>query len=362
MQSIIYIYTRTGTNPIMQIFDGMNLSLSSKTNEISTASFDIPLYRPDGSIHPSLKDITYLAKMNRVKIAMNISGVESVQFDGYISSVSDGPTSTKVILSDYLGILESRIITTDVTFSNVSVSSILTSIFSTMNSIDPTGLSISSSITDMVTKTYTAGQSIMEIIQDLAQGGYHYIMRWIVLSMDTIVGIDRSTGASYIEFRYDYREARSRNISDFTMDSNVRNIQNSISAKPSTGTLVNASDTTSISTYGRREEMISANGTISDEVSKYLVEHKDDTVEISITPTTYDYSLANAGDIVKVMIDRGDARGKYSGTMRIVSKEYTTQGDLPSVVFSLSSSKIRTPNILEKLKRMNDDIKSLKTL
>lgn len=52
--------------------------------------------------------------------------------------------------------------------------------------------------------------------------------------MDTTVGVDRSIGASYVEFRYDYREARSRNISDFTMDSNVKNIQNAISAKPTT--------------------------------------------------------------------------------------------------------------------------------
>lgn len=40
--------------------------------------------------------------------------------------------------------------------------------------------------------------------------------------------------------------------------------------------------------------MISANGTLSTEVAKYLAEHKDDTTEISITPTTYDYSFANA--------------------------------------------------------------------
>jgi hypothetical protein len=347
---------------VMQVFDAMNLSLSSKTNEISTASFDIPLYQRNGSIHPSLVNIATLAKMNRVKIAMNISWVESTQFDGYISSISDGPTSTKVTLSDYLGVLESRIITADITFTGVSVSSILTSLFATMNATDPTGISVTSSIADLVTKTYTAGQSLMDIVQDLAQGGYQYIMRGLVFAMDTTVWVDRSTGSSYIEFRYDYREARSRNISDFTMDSNVKNIQNAISAKPTTGALVNASDATSISTYGRREEMISANGTLATEVAKYLAEHKDDTTEISITPTTYDYSLANSGDIVKVTIDRGDARGKYSGTMRIVSKEYTTQGDLPSVIFSLSSSKIRTPNILEVLKAMNDDIKNLKTL
>jgi hypothetical protein len=71
--------------------------------------------------------------------------------------------------------------------------------------------------------------------------------------------------------------------------------------------------------------MISANGTLATETAKYLSEHKEDTTEISITPTTYDYSLANSGDIVKVTIDRGDARGKYNGTMRIVSKEYITQ-------------------------------------
>lgn len=103
--------------------------------------------------------------------------METTQFDGYISSVSDGPTSTKVTLSDYLGILESRIITADVTYTGVTVISILTSLFATMNASNATGLSVSSSITDFVTKTYTAGQSLLDIIQDLAQGGYQYIMK-----------------------------------------------------------------------------------------------------------------------------------------------------------------------------------------
>lgn len=44
MQTIIYIYTRTGTTPILQIFDALELSISEKISEISTATFKIPLY------------------------------------------------------------------------------------------------------------------------------------------------------------------------------------------------------------------------------------------------------------------------------------------------------------------------------
>lgn len=71
--------------------------------------------------------------------------------------------------------------------------------------------------------------------------------------------------------------------------------------------------------------MISANGDLTAETAKYLAEHKEDTKEISVTPISYDFSLVNPGDIVKVSIDRGDARGKFEGNMTVTGKEYITQ-------------------------------------
>lgn len=75
--------------------------------------------------------------------------------------------------------------------------------------------------------------------------------------------------------------------------------------------MLSSSDATSIAAYGRQEEFISVNGDVTSETSKYLADHKDDTIEISITPSSRDFSIANIGDKVWVYIDRGDARGKY---------------------------------------------------
>lgn len=141
----------------------------------------------------------------------------------------------------------------------------------------------------------------------------------------------------------------------------MRNIKNAIYAKNTGGTVLSSSDATSITAYGRQEEFISVNGDVTSETSKYLLEHKDDTIEISITPSSRDFSLANVGDKVWVYIDRGDVRGKYEGAMVVQSKEYI-DGDLPEVRYGFSTSKIRTPTIPEKIKMMANDIQVLKNI
>ena len=360
MQSVIYIYSRNGLSPILQVFDAMNLSMSAKINEVWTASFDIPLYQPNGNIHDALLDTAYLEKMNRVKISLISENIETIQFEGYISGITESATSTHVIVSDYIGVLESRIILSDMNFNSVSVSDVLTSIFSTINGTDNTGIIPSSNTADIISKSYSAGETMLSIMQDLVQWGYSFMMDNSILKFWVNIGKDRTSGPEFVEFRYDFRESRSRTIADFSIESNVQNIINSVSA--TNGTIVTSSDSPSIAAYGRRESMISANGDLTAETAKYLAEHKEDTKEISVTPISYDFSLVNPGDIVKVSIDRGDARGKFEGNMTVTGKEYITQWDLPAVSFTLSSSKIRTPNILEKLKKMSDDIQKLKTL
>ena len=358
--NIVYIYTRTGTSPIMQIFDTLNISITSKLSEIGRAEFDIPVVKKDGSIHEALQDISILQKMNRVKIGFLREWVETIVFDGYITNINDSALSTHVICSDRMMLLEQRMLLADTPY-NTGLSSILSNLFSVMNGIENTGLSVSSTITTTTTKDYSAGQKIFDILKDLSNGWYQFGISWDTVYLDTFIWVDRSTWSDRVEFIYVYNQARARTIEDFSFSSDVRNIKNAIYGKNTGGSVLSSTDSTSISAYGRQEEFISVNGDVTSETSKYLAEHKDDTIEISISPSSRDFSLANVGDKVWVYIDRGDVRGKYEGALVVQSKEYI-DGDLPEIKYGFSTSKIRTPTILEKIKMMANDIQVIKNI
>lgn len=361
MKTIIYIYTKDGVDPILQIFDAVHLSMSAKTNEVSSASFSIPVWKNDGTVHPALQNDAFLMKWNRVVISTLDGNTEKVQYEGHISGVRDGTTSTMITVSDRLGMIEKRMILEDKIYTTTSLSGILVDIFNHINAVHDTGISVSCNVSSIVPKEFIAGQYILDILTDLAQGWYQYVIRWETLYFWDIVGEDKSTWPGTVELQWDYKDSRNRNITDFSFDSESSNISNAIYAKPSGwGSMVSAIDNDSILAYWRREELISANGNLTEETSKYLAIHKDDTIELFVNPSINDYAIVNAWDIVRVSIDRGDARWKYNWTMQVVGKEYSMQWDLPNITLSLSSSKIRTPNILEKLKKMDADIKKLK--
>lgn len=363
MQSILYIYDKTWTSIIAQVFDSINLSIILKLSDIWSAEFDIPVVKKDWSIHEALQDISILKKKNRIKIWFFRDGIETIVFDGIIANITDSALATHVICEDRLHILkEDRKIIEDLSYTSKSISFIVSDIFSRINTTEDTWLTVSCVISDVqLQKDYSAGQSVFDILQDLSEGWYQFGISWDIVYLDSFIWVDRSIGTDRVELLYEYNQARSRSIEDFSFSSDVRNIKNAIYAKNTWGTIISSTDSASITEYYRKEDFISVNWDVASETSKYLTEHKDDTIEISIIPTSRDFSLANVGDKVWVHIDRGDVRCQYDGTMIVQSKEFI-DSDLPEVKYWFSTSKIRTPTILEKIKTMADDIKILKNI
>ena len=362
MQSVVYIYTRTGTTPIYQLFDPMNLSISRKLSEISTAQFDITVFDEVGKLSWVLVDPTYIVEKNRIKIGVIHNGIETIEFDGYITSISDTPMSTHIICSDLLHLLDERMILIDTTVSGVLGGSVA-SILSTINTLENTGITVAtSSLTQTYAKTYTAFTKVIDIIKDLAdQGGGNQIFFYVqggVLYFDSVIGSDLS---ATVEFNYEYRDSYYRSIETFSFESDIKAVENAVYTKNTSNVVSSASDSASIAQYGRIENGISlgTGTTPAIEVANALAKTKDITRTISITPTTTSYSLANPGDIVRVYIDRGDIRGQYNGTMRVTGKEYVA-GDIPQIQYTLSNSQVKSLTILDKIGEMNSYIERIK--
>lgn len=361
MQHIIYIYSREWTTPILQIFDALNIGMSVRASDISTATFTVPLYTAQGTIHTALSDIRYLAKRNRVIITKFSNNEEIVQYEGYISGTEDIETSCQVTCSDMVALLEARSIPQDLTYTQKSIASILTDVLGIINGISQTGLTLDNNLpAELVSRKFSAGQYALSIFQDLTKWGYSFIIRDRKIYFGKNIWKDRSTGGNFREFRYDWRDGIWRNIANFRFFSDVKNIRNAVFTKNSAGVLYSAIDAWSISEYGRLDETITieTNDNVQSELQKYLTEHKYDTIELEVTPSAQDFTLVDIWDTVKVYIDRWDARAKYDGTMTVTAKDYTESG----ITFSLSSTKIKTQNILEHILKLDREIQKIKSL
>lgn len=356
----VYIYDKTGEYQFLQFFDAENLSINLKLSDVGYAEFNIPVITKKGGIHDALSDIAYLAKMNRVKIWRFNDWVENIIFEGYIANVKDETLSTHVICATSMIRFEERMLLADLTI-NASISSILNTILTTINATEDTWITVNCTVNTVASKQYSAWEYMLDILKDLSDGGYQFDIRDNVLYFWESIGVDRSMWDDRVEFLYEYNQGRTRNIDDFSFTGDIRNIKNAVYSKNTGGTVIWSFDTESIESYFRQEEFISVNGDVASETSKYLADHKNDTVEISIMPSVKDFSLADIWDIVWIHIDRGDARGKYIGSAVVQTKEFI-DGDLPEIKFWFSTSNIRTPTILEKIKMMSDEIRNLKNI
>lgn len=361
MQTIIYIYTRTGTTPILQIFDALELSISEKISDISTATFKIPLYTSEWKIHEALTNISYLHKKNKIKIAFLDKNGEKEVFSGVISGITDTEIHTEVRCSDDVLELSERIIHEDENHPWRSIENIIRGVFGRISAVSPLWFFLDENFpTEVVHKKFSAGNNFLAILKDLAGEKYVFSIKNKQLFFGENIGEDLSTGENFVEFRSDFRETFGRNISSFTFFSDVKNIKNAVFGKNSAGVKFYDKNDASIAEFGRIEGTVTKENNLSVEASvkRYLEMNKDDKIEMTIVPKLDDYTAVKIGDMVKIYIDRWDARGKFDGNMQITGKNFTNG----VTTLTLSSGKIRTPNILEKINELSEELRRLQSL
>lgn len=89
-----------------------------------------------------------------------------------------------------------------------------------------------------------------------------------------------------------------------------------------------------------------------------LAEHKDSVTEISITPDTNDFFLANLGDIVKVYIDGGNTIQFFDGSLKVIEKSMNFSAS-KMVDIKLSTTKVSTPSIFDTIVDLRSRVKKL---
>ena len=317
---IAYIYDRD-RNIIGQFFELLDLSINVTLNQQGNGQFR---FRNDEIDF----DQTILAPYNLIRIVRLFDWNTEFEVFSWVLIGLDGDLDfTTVICRTFSHLLDRRLITADLNFTNQTVDQIVTGLLQNINTNFATGISIDCGVTTVVAnKSYRFWQSVLACLRDLAGQEYEFdvvadISLNLTLKFKTIIGQDRTTWPNYREFRYDIADLSDANLTNIKVNLDYTKIGNAILAKSWVFTSISI-DPTSIAEFGRLEQMLTNNGDVATASQQELAKRKGIQRKYDITPRTaeglfYDLQL---GDRVLVYIYKNNPFIDFTGTMKIIGK------------------------------------------
>ena len=291
--NIIYIYDKTWTNNIAQIFDAQNIVANKKLNDFWYAEFSIP------SSHPS-NTFEIMRQFNEVRIAQNKWNWEQEIFHWYLKVSKAWWTKTEVQCRTFEHLLERKKADANVTVTqplNTTIQNFLNSV----NARYDSWLTLNCNITTSVALSYVKGESFLQVLKKLTDK-YEFTCKWKVLYVSENVWIDRSIPdtSEYFQFKRDILEPQDRNVIDFSVTRDADDIANAIQWKSSWF----VTDATSISTYWRIEDTLSnSDQNEAVQIAAQLEKRKTVTPKIELQPKIRNFSFAEVWDTVALYLN-----------------------------------------------------------
>lgn len=114
----------------------------------------------------------------------------------------------------------------------------------------------------------------------------------MVLKFKTTIGVDRSTGDDFVEYRYDINEPNDRSINDVTMNVDGKDLANGVIGKKGND-YTELDDPTSIAEFGLIESSFSTSGDDATTTQSFLDDHKVSLSEYDVDGISKDFFEAN---------------------------------------------------------------------
>lgn len=220
---IVYLYDLSG-NVIAQIDEVLDLDITRKINDVSTASFGLFHTNPYCSR-------SYIKEYRRVKITMVAENTEKTMFDGVIRGLDADLSKTTLRCESFEHYLERRLLGGDYSFTGQTIQNIIQGLLNNLNSAYNSGITLDCSITTTTTKEYKRGESFLKVLKDLAGNGYEFIVQDKVLIFRETIGVDRSVGDGFVQYRYDVNEPDDRSINTVKMTNDGKELANGVLGK-----------------------------------------------------------------------------------------------------------------------------------
>lgn len=346
---IAYIYDINGT-VVAQVEEILDFETQLKLNDISTASFG--LYHTNEYCKRE-----YLKEYRRVVINQQIWNTEKTVFDWVIRWFDADLTKTSIKLESFEHLFDRRLLHLDYTFTDQSIQTILSTILWEINTRFATGITLDCGITTTTTKEYKKGETFLKVLKDLAWNGFEFIVKDKVLIFKETIGIDRSTGENFVQFRYDINEPDDRSINSVKMTVDWKELANWVIWK-SWSNFTEIDDPTSIADYWLIEASFSNSWDDASATQSYLDDHKNSLSEYEVETISNDFFEADLGDMVSVYVYIWNDIMFFDWSMKVIQKNFNSW-DLARVQYVLWKSKVQSKNFIEQISDMQARLKTV---
>lgn len=349
---IAYVKSPAGT-VITQIHGISEVVVQARLNDTWSASFKI---RWDNEANT----LSVLQEFNRVKLYKQESTwVEKLLFEGYMKAPETDDEWTYINMGDMGDFFKTKFLWVGKTYTWSTLDFILTDILSDVNARFATWITLDCWVTDVIPdKTYSEGQDIYSIFQDLIAWGYEFKIEKDVLYFKTSIWIDRTIpGENYLEYTFDKDNSSSNTIINPKTTFNSENIANYVKVKWPAW-IVTRNDAASIITFWSVERFISSSWTNTTTADQILLDKKDSTREIDVAPVSFDFFEVWVGDTVQIYINSKNVIWNYTWGSKVLEKKYISW-DLEKVSIKLSTSQSKTLTLLETIIKIKERQKHL---
>lgn len=295
---------------------------------------------------------TALQMYNRVKFYEN----ESCKFYGYITDLTVSLNTIKVRAITISALLKNRLA---VNVSNgISVAQAISNVINSMNTIDPTGISLGAiNISGTVTnKTYTNGETVEYVLKDLIGDNQMFIDQEGKLNIDSLVGDDLS---DTVLFRYDTRMVNNSNLASFSVNVSGGDILTRILARDRNSLTSQVDNESLISTYGIIEKQITyyndSGVTAINQTAQKDFQDRKFAPDISLSPDVDDNF--EVGDVVSIHLYNGFI--ELRDNLQVQTKTIEYKGDLKFIKVKLNDNE---KTILDIIKEHATKINQLELL
>lgn len=345
----IYIYDLTNT-VIAQIDEVLDVEVSKKINDVSTASFGV--YHTNEFCK---RDI--LKEYRRCKINLQDWNIEKTLFDGVIRGIEANLDATSIKCESFEHYFDRRILQNTYTYTWATIDAILTAILNDINTIYNTNITLDCWITTTTSKTYNKGETFLKVLKDLAGLWYEFIVDNMVLKFKQTIWIDRTSGENFVEYRYDINEPDFRSIDSIKMTTDWKEFANGVLWKSGTNyTYLN--DATSISEFWLIQTTLTNSWDQATETQTYLDDHKISISEFDVWAITQNFFEADLGDLVAVYVFVWNDILFFDWSMKVVQKSYKWW-DLQDIKFILSKGTMTSKNIIDRIAEIGQRVKTL---
>jgi len=345
---IAYIYDINNTI-VAQIDEILDFEVSNKINGVSTSSWS--LYHTNDYCTRE-----YIKEYRRTKINIKQWNIEKTMFDGVIRWFDADITKTTIKCESFEHYFERRLLVQDYTL-NDSINNILTDILVDINNTFQTNITLDCLVTATTTKQYKRGETYLKVLQDMAGLWYEFIIVDKILYFKQTVGIDRTTGVDFIQYKYDINEPDDRSINNVKMSVDGKDLANGVLAKAGAG-YTYLQDTTSMTEFWLIETSFSNSWDNVNGSQSYLDDHKASLSEFDVDVISLDFFEAWLWDLVSVYIFVGNDVLFFNWSMKVTQKKYTS-GDLPKIQFKLWVSVVKNKDFIEQFVEIQQRLKTI---